>query len=117
MNRSRWKAGQLQRRHLRVRRRVVGTSQRPRLSVHRSNRNLLCQVVNDWEGRTLVAASSLEKEFRAKHPRANRIGAEELGVILAERAQKAGISKVVFDRGGYPYHGRIKAVADGARKG
>lgn len=117
MDRHKRKDVQRVRRHWRVRRRVVGTPERPRLAVHRSNRGLACQVVDDWAGRTLVAASSQEKEFRTKHARANRAAALELGEIVATRAKAAGITKIVFDRGGYRFHGRVKAVADGARKG
>ena len=104
------------RRHLRLRKKVVGTAARPRLVVSRSNRHMVAQVVDDAQGRTLVAASTLEADLRAfdgdKTAKAKRVGE-----IVAERAKAAGIDAVVFDRGGNKYHGRVAAVADGAREG
>jgi large subunit ribosomal protein L18 len=104
------------RRHLRVRKKVSGTPVRPRLVVSRSSRHVFVQVVDDVAGRTLVSASSMETDLRAleadKKAKAHRVGA-----LLAERARAAGIDAVVFDRGGNRYHGRVAAVADGAREG
>ena len=104
------------RRHLRVRKKVTGTAVRPRLVVNRSTRHLFVQVVDDVEGRTLVSASTMEADLRAdsgdKTAKARRIGE-----LVAERAKAAGIDAVVFDRGGNRYHGRVAAVAEGAREG
>lgn len=105
-----------QRRHRRVRKRVVGTKDRLRLSVFRSNRYLYCQIIDDLDGRTVVAASTLEPAIR-KRVKSNSIeAAKTLGVTLAERAKAANVAAVVFDRGGYLYHGRLKALADAARE-
>ncbi len=90
---------------------------RPRLSVFRSNRYIYAQIVDDREGRTLVAASSLEKDLRERQGAGNCEAAQAVGARLAERAAAAGLSEVVFDRGGYRYHGRVKALADAAREG
>ena len=95
-------------------RRVGGD--RPRLSVHRSGRHIYAQVINDAEGRTVAAASTLEKEGRAKTG-ATVASAQEVGKRLAERARAAGVTRVVFDRGGFLFHGRVKALADAAREG
>ena len=101
------------RRHFRVRKAVIGTSQRPRLAVFRSNRYLYAQVIDDQSGRTLAAASSQEASLRSKT--LTVATATEIGKLVAERAKEAGVAAVVFDRGGYTYHGRIKALADAAR--
>jgi large subunit ribosomal protein L18 len=101
------------RRHARVRKRIVGTPERPRLSVFRSARHIRAQVVDDASGRTLAAASSEEKALGLG---GNVTAASAVGKAVAERAKKAGVSQVVFDRGGFRYHGRIAAVADAARK-
>ncbi|HEX3327645.1 MAG: 50S ribosomal protein L18 [Actinomycetota bacterium] len=101
------------RRHRRVRKRVVGTPDRPRLAVFRSNRHVYAQVIDDVAGRTLAAASTL-KDGEGDDPKAR---AKAVGVALAARAKDAGITRVAFDRGGFLYHGRIEAVADGAREG
>ena len=90
---------------------------RPRLSVFRSGRHIYAQVIQDEGGKTLAAASSLEADLRGKARGATKDGAAEVGKLLAERAVKAGVTKVVFDRGAYMYHGRIKALADAAREG
>jgi len=90
--------------------------ERPRLSVHRTGRHIYAQIIADGESRTLAAASTLEKEARAKTG-ATVAGAQEVGRKLAERAKAAGITKVVFDRGGFLFHGRVKALADAAREG
>ncbi|MGH9795410.1 MAG: 50S ribosomal protein L18 [Candidatus Acidiferrales bacterium] len=106
-----------QRIHRRVRQRVQGTPQRPRLSVFRSIAQIYAQVIDDATGRTLVAASSLDKDTRQQTKRgANIAAAKVVGKAIAERAQAAGIQHVVFDRGGYKYHGRVKALADAARE-
>ncbi len=105
------------RRHIRVRHKVAGTAERPRLAVYRSLRHIYAQVIDDTTGRTLVSASTLDAGLREE------IGALEvheqakaIGRAIAERAKAAGIEQVVFDRGGYVYHGRVKAVADGSRE-
>jgi large subunit ribosomal protein L18 len=101
-------------RQIRVRARVRGTVERPRLNVFRSANHIYAQVINDIEGRTLVAASTLDKDV-SEAPKLAQ--AQAVGKLVAERAKAAGITKVVFDRGGYLYHGRIKALADSAREG
>jgi large subunit ribosomal protein L18 len=101
------------RRHRRVRKKIEGTPDRPRLAVYRSNRHIYGQVIDDVEGRTLAAASSL-KDGKGDDPKSV---AETVGEALATRAQEAGVTVVAFDRGGFRYHGRVKAFADGARKG
>ncbi len=101
-------------RHFRVRKRVHGTAARPRMAVFRSNRYIYVQVIDDVTGRTLAAASSQEKELRE---RTLTVGtAAEVGKLIAGRAKAAGVSSVVFDRGGFAYHGRLKALADAARE-
>jgi len=102
------------RRHLRVRRKVRGTTEKPRLAVYRSNRYIYAQVIDDREGRTLAAASSQEADLRTK--RLNVETAAKVGTMVADRAKEAGVTSVVFDRGGYKYHGRLKALADAARE-
>ena len=102
------------RRHRRVRRKVLGTAERPRLVVFRSNRGIDAQLVDDLDGRTLAAASWLQlKRFKGN----KTDQAAEVGKLLAQRAKEAGIETAVFDRGGYLYHGRVKALADAAREG
>jgi large subunit ribosomal protein L18 len=92
--------------------------ERPRLSVFRSSKHIYAQVIDDEAGRTLAAASTLDKGLKAKlETGANRAAAEQVGRLLAERAKSAGVAAVLFDRGGYRYHGRVKALADGAREG
>ena len=104
------------RRHLRVRKRIAGTTERPRLVVTRSSRHVVAQVVDDTRGHTLASASTMEADLRSldgdKTAKARRVGE-----LLAERARAAGVEGVVFDRGGNRYHGRVAAVADGAREG
>lgn len=102
------------RRHARVRKQVEGTPQRPRMAVFRSNRHIVVQVIDDLSGRTLAAASTLEADLRGSG--GNKEGAAKVGALIAERAKAAGVSAVVFDRGGFRYHGRIAAVADAARE-
>ncbi|MST31213.1 50S ribosomal protein L18 [Acidimicrobiaceae bacterium USS-CC1] len=106
----------LARRHHRVRKRVSGTTERPRLAVHRSNKHIVAQVIDDRSGRTLAAASSVEADVRAAGPTGNKTAAATVGRLVAERARAAGVTAVVFDRGGFLYHGRIAAVADAARE-
>jgi large subunit ribosomal protein L18 len=107
------------RRKARVRRQLKAVSQgRPRLSVFRSSKQIYAQIIDDTKGVTLVAASSIEKDLKGKlKTGADTSAATEIGKVIAERAKKAGITSVVFDRGGYLYHGRVKALADGAREG
>ena len=106
------------RRHRRVRGKVHGTAERPRLVVHRSINHLEAQVVDDVAGRTIVGLSTNAPEQRAKRADQNKTDASrELGKALAEKAKAAGVERVVFDRGGYLYHGRVKAFAEGAREG
>ncbi|WP_027625093.1 50S ribosomal protein L18 [Clostridium lundense] len=101
-------------RHLRVRKKVSGTPEMPRLAVYRSEKNIYAQIIDDANGITLVAASSLDKEFDGMG--SNKEGAKLVGALLAKKALEKGINAVVFDRGGYIYHGRIKELADGARE-
>jgi large subunit ribosomal protein L18 len=105
---------------LRQRKRIMGTAERPRLSVYRSVSHIYAQVIDDLGGRTLVSASSLEpevkREFEAAAKAGNVKGAEAVGKAIAQRSIEKGITRVVFDRGGFLYHGRVRAVADSARK-
>lgn len=106
-----------QRRVNRVRRHIRNTSDgRPRLSVYRSSQNIYAQVIDDSAGHTLAAASTLDKDFKGKKG-SDVAAAAEVGKLVAERASKAGVKEVVFDRGGYIYHGRVKALAEAAREG
>jgi len=107
------------RRRARVRRRIAGNSgSRPRLSVFRSGRHIYAQIIDDRKGVTLAAASSLEKDARSSlKTGADKTAASEVGKRIAERAAKAGVKEVVFDRGGYRFHGRVKALADAAKAG
>jgi large subunit ribosomal protein L18 len=106
------------RRHLRVRKKIAGTAQRPRLNVFRSVTEIYAQVIDDSAGQTLVSASSVDKELRAKVQSLKKSEqAKVVGQAVAERAKAKGIKTVVFDRGGYKYIGRVKALADGAREG
>ena len=113
------KQARRQRRKRRVRKRVTGTADRPRLTVFRSNKNLYAQIIDDSAGRTLVAVSSVEGPLRQDLPTGGGNGpaAEVIGAALAQKATQAGIRKVVFDRNGYAYHGRVRQFADAARKG
>ncbi len=108
---------QRQRVHARVRTKVSGTAERPRLSVYRSVGHIYAQVIDDGSSRTLVSASSIDKEVKKGLKGGGNIAsAKAVGKIIAERAKAAGVAKVVFDRGGYKYHGRVKALADAARE-
>lgn len=104
-----------QRIHRRIRRKLSGTAERPRLAINCSNKNIYVQLIDDVAGKTLCAASSLDKEV--ENGSANKETAEKVGKLIAERAQGANISEVVFDRGGHLYHGKVKALADAAREG
>ena len=105
------------RRHLRVRRKVVGSSERPRLNVYRSQLHIYAQVIDDSSGITLAAASSLDRKLRGDLAEMDaQEQARAVGKAIAERARAVGIETVVFDRGGYPYHGRVKALAEGSRE-
>ena len=101
-------------RHVRVRGKVSGTPERPRLNVFRSNANIYAQIIDDVNGVTLVSANTLEKEFEGAT--GNCEAAKKVGAVLAERAKAKGINQVVFDRGGYIFHGRVAALAEGARE-
>ena len=101
------------RRHARVRRKISGTAERPRLCVYRSNTNLYVQIIDDVAGNTLVSASTLDKEVKTKY--ANKEAAKEVGALIAKRALEKNIKDVVFDRGGYIYHGVVKELAEAAR--
>ncbi len=103
-----------QHRHVRVRGKISGTPERPRLNVFRSNANIYAQLIDDVNGVTLVAANTLEKEFEGAT--GNVEAAKKVGAVLAERAKAKGIEQVVFDRGGYIFHGRVAALAEGARE-
>jgi large subunit ribosomal protein L18 len=101
-------------RHARIRKRVVGTSDKPRLAVYRSLKHIYAQIIDDSKGHTVAAASSNEKELSAG---GNKDGAKAVGTLLAKRAKEAGVSQVIFDRGGFRYHGRVASLAEGAREG
>ena len=106
-----------QKRHGRVRKKVVGTSERPRLNVYRSLNNIYAQVVDDTAHATLVAASTIDKELKEKVKTGGNIdSAKMVGELIAKRAKDKGVEKVVFDRGGYQYHGRVKSLAEAARE-
>ncbi|MFO7152551.1 MAG: 50S ribosomal protein L18 [Bacillota bacterium] len=104
------------RRHKRIRKKVFGTAERPRLNVFRSLKHIYAQIINDEEGRTLVAASTLDPAIRDSVKGCNIEAAEMVGELIAKRALEKGITKVTFDRGGYLYHGRVKALAEAARR-
>lgn len=103
-----------ERRHIRVRTKISGTSECPRLCVYRSNKNLFVQIVDDVKQTTLVSASTLDKEVKTKH--ANKEAAKEVGALIAKRALEKNIKNVVYDRGGYVYHGVVKELAEAARE-
>ncbi len=104
------------RRHARVRRKLSGTAERPRLAVFRSNKHIVAQVIDDGTGRTVASASTVEKDVRGAGTTGNIRAAATVGRLVAERAKAAGVTSVVFDRGGFLYHGRVAAVADAARE-
>ncbi len=104
-------------RHYKVRNKIVGTPERPRLNVYRSSKNIYAQIVDDATGTTLVSASTQDKEIASKVAELNKVDAAKVvGAEVAKRAQEKGIKNIVFDRGGYLYHGRIKSLADSARE-
>jgi len=110
------KRGPRDKRHHRLRRWVRGTGGKPRLAVFRSLNHIYAQIIDDETGRTLAAADSRSKEFRSANPRGGNVAAAKaVGAVLAQRAKSAGLTQVVFDRGGYQYHGRVRALAEGAR--
>lgn len=103
--------------HMKLRNRFHGTAERPRLSVYRSNMHIYTQIIDDVAQKTLVSASTVQKDIRSELEKTNDVAAAAyLGKVIAERAKAAGITEVVFDRGGYVYHGKIKALADAARE-
>ena len=119
MDKLKAKKAKLVRRQRRVRAKVTGTAERPRLRVTRTNAHIYAQVIDDSDttSKTLVSASSLDAEFKATGKNgSNKEGAEEVGKLVGKRAIEAGISEIVFDRGGHLYHGRVRALADGARE-
>jgi len=105
-----------QRRHHRVRKKITGTPERPRLAVFRSNRHLVLQVIDDGAGHTLASASTVEADVRQAGSTGSIDAATRVGRLIGERAKAAGVTKVVFDRGGFLFHGRVKAAADAARE-
>ena len=116
MNKLQAKKAGLARRKRRVRAKVFGTAERPRLTVHRTNAHIYAQVIDDASGRTLCSASTLDSEFRTKGAvGSNKEAAEFVGELVGKRAIEKGVTEVTFDRGGRIYHGRVKALADGAR--
>lgn len=114
MDKNKAKLAGLKRRQRRVRGKIFGTPERPRLRVVRTNANIYVMIVDDTKGHTLVSASTLEAEFKGGH-NSNKEAAEKIGELVGKRAIEAGIKQVTFDRGGRIYHGRVKALADGAR--
>jgi large subunit ribosomal protein L18 len=105
-------------RHRRVRKKIFGTAERPRLNVYRSLKHIYAQVIDDFEGRTIASASTIDKELKGKlNSGCNIEAAKAVGELIARRAMEKGVKQVVFDRGGYLYHGRVKALADSAREG
>lgn len=102
----------------RIRRKLLGTPERPRLSVFRSSKHIYAQIIDDTAGQTLAAASTMEKDLKGKSDFENKVAkASYIGKLVAERAKEKGVSKVVFDRNGFMYHGRVRALSDGAREG
>jgi large subunit ribosomal protein L18 len=116
MNKNRYLGGQRLRRQFRVRKRTRGSTERPRLTVFRSHRNLACQIIDDTSGKTLVSVGTKDKDVRSNVKYGgNKNAAQTIGKLLAEKAIAAGIKEVAFDRGHYKYHGRVAALADAAR--
>jgi large subunit ribosomal protein L18 len=116
MSTSTKRAGRV-RRHARVRRKIRGVADRPRLAVYRSNRHIYAQLVDDQTGRTLAAASSLESDAQGAQEGDKKAAAKMVGQLLAKRAKEAGVERAVFDRGGRLYHGRVQSLAEGVREG
>lgn len=118
MNRSESRTGSRRRIRSRIRRRVKGSGRRPRLAIFKSGRHIYAQVIDDASGATIAHASSLDPVVKSeKKPSANRETATRVGALVAERAKEKGVARVVFDRGGYIYHGKVKALAEAARQG
>lgn len=116
MDKNKAKRAGLKRRQRRIRAKIFGTAERPRLSVHRTNANIYAQVINDVEGKTICSASTLSPEFKETGKLgSNKEAAEFVGKLVGQRAIEAGVTQVTFDRGGHIYHGRVQALADGAR--
>jgi len=117
MNKNKYLGGQRERRQFRVRKRTRGSSERPRLCVYRSHRNLACQIIDDMSGKTLLSVGTKDKDVRETVAYGgNKTAAQTIGKLLGERAIAAGIKQVAFDRGHYRYHGRVAALADAARE-
>ena len=108
---------QIKMRHARLRKKVAGTTERPRLAVHFSGKNIYAQVIDDTEGKTIASVNTTEAGLKSQKPRANAATAATVGKLVAERALAKNVTKVVFDRGGFIYHGKVKALADAAREG
>ena len=104
------------RRHRRVRKKITGTAERPRLAVFRSNKHITVQLINDLDGHTIASASTVEPDQRKLGSGSNVDAAKRIGILVAQRAKAAGVTKVVYDRGGFLYHGRVAAAADAARE-
>ncbi|WP_236980519.1 50S ribosomal protein L18 [Membranihabitans maritimus] len=109
------KAGRRQRIKKRIKKSILGTAERPRLAVYKSNKGISCQVINDDQGTTIVSASWKEKDFTSEGTKTDQ--AKKIGQLIAERAKANNLESVIFDRSGYRYHGRVKALAEGAREG
>ena len=103
-------------RHQRIRKRISGTDKCPRMSIFRSKKHIYVQIINDLDGKTIVSASTMEKDLKGMKGRATCEGAKKIGELIAQRAKAKGVEKIVFDRGGYLYHGRVKTLADAARE-
>ena len=117
MDKNKYLGGQRERRRFRVRKRIRGSAERPRLSVSRTHRNLTCQIIDDASGKTLIAVGTTDKDVRGNVKYGgNKAAAQQIGKMLAEKAIAAGIKQVAFDRGSYKYHGRVAALADAARE-
>jgi large subunit ribosomal protein L18 len=117
MDKNKYLGGQRQRRRFRVRKRIRGSTERPRLTVSRTHRNLACQIIDDASGKTLVAVGTSDKDIRESVKYGgNKTAAQTIGKLLAEKAIAAGIKQVAFDRGSYKYHGRVAALANAARE-
>ncbi len=116
MDKQKHKVARRTRRRIGIRKRVIGTAERPRLSVYRSLNHIYAQVIDDISGRTIASASTRDKEVAVKDATGNASAAAIVGKKLAERAKAAGVAKVAFDRGGFKYHGRVKALGDAARE-
>jgi large subunit ribosomal protein L18 len=116
MDRNSLKKKRFNRRRLSIKRKIKSNTERPRLCVSRSNKNFYCQIIDDSKGITLVSASTMEKSFPVAKNRGNKEAAKAIGKLIAEKAKEKGIVKVVFDRNGFLYHGKIKILADSARE-